>query len=225
MCKMLELAVFLLCLLPLTSGGLADKVLLFPQKTDDSYVKITPEKPLNLTAFTLCMRIATEQHGAREGILFAYVLPDMDDLSVWMQRDKSISLHISPHFNKVRFNLPTLLSTFRSHLCLTWSSSTGLTAAWMNGQRSINQIHGIGLAVRPGGTVLLGQNPNSFLGNFYADQSFVGEITDVNLWDEVLTAKEIEGVYANTATVKVPNVINWRRAEYEIHGNVKLVDI
>ncbi|XP_055038027.2 C-reactive protein-like isoform X1 [Misgurnus anguillicaudatus] len=223
MCKMLELAVFLLCLLPMTSaGGLADKVLLFPQKTDDSYVKITPEKPLNLTAFTLCMRVATEQQGQRDMFVFSYRIPDMNDLRVWIEKDKTIALYISRANSRVYFNLPPL-SNFLTHLCFTWSSLTGHTAAWMNGQRSIYRKYGIGCAVRPGGAVVLGQNPYELLGGFDAEQSFVGEITDVNLWDEVLPAKEIKGVYANTATVKMPNVINWRTAEYDKQGIVEVI--
>ncbi|XP_055038034.2 C-reactive protein-like isoform X1 [Misgurnus anguillicaudatus] len=213
---MLKLAVFLLCVLPLASaGGLANKVLLFPQKTDNSYVKITPEKPLNLTAFTLCMRVATELQGKREVILFVYRMPEVDELNVWIEKDRTIGLYLGSSSAGVRFHLPPL-STFRTHLCFTWSSSTGLAAAWMNGQRIIYQKYKKGLTIRSGGTVVLGQDPDSRLGGFNAEQCFVGEIGDVNLWDQVLTAKEIQGLYSQSTSVKVPNVINWRTAVYAI---------
>nr|XP_055038397.1 C-reactive protein-like isoform X2 [Misgurnus anguillicaudatus] len=220
MCKMLMLAVFL-CLLSMTSGsgngGLANKILVFPHKTANSYVTITPEKPLSLTAFTLCMRVSTELQGKREVILFAYRTNDVDELNVWIERDGTISLHLSSSSEVVCFNLPPL--NLLTHLCFTWSSSTGLTAAWMNGQRTIYQRYRKGHTIRPGGTVLLGQDPESFLGDFGAEQSFVGEITDVNLWDEVLTANEIKGLYSHS-TVKVPNVINWVTAEFVKYGIV-----
>uniref|UniRef100_A0A8C2IFB4 Pentraxin (PTX) domain-containing protein n=1 Tax=Cyprinus carpio TaxID=7962 RepID=A0A8C2IFB4_CYPCA len=66
-----------------TSMGLGGKVLLFPTKSNTSYVKLTPEKPLRLSAFTLCMRVATELRGEREIILFAYRTPQVDELNMW----------------------------------------------------------------------------------------------------------------------------------------------
>ncbi len=39
--------------------GFGGKVLLFPTETNTSFVELTPEKPLSLSAFTLCMRVAT----------------------------------------------------------------------------------------------------------------------------------------------------------------------
>nr|XP_055037870.1 C-reactive protein-like [Misgurnus anguillicaudatus] len=168
----------------------------------------------------LPMRVATELQGKREVILFSYRTYDVDELNVWIETDGTISLYLSSSSEGVRFNLPSL--TFGTHLCFTWSSSTGLTAAWMNGQRTIYQIYRKGHTIRPGGTVLLGQDPESFLGDFDTEQSFVGEITDVNLWDGVLTADEIKGLYSHS-TVKVPNVINWVTAEFDKYGTVVVI--
>ncbi|XP_055037865.2 C-reactive protein-like [Misgurnus anguillicaudatus] len=206
---MLELAVFLLCLLTsgAATGGLEDKVLLFPQKTNNSLVAITPQIPLNFTAFTLCMRVTTEQQEQKDVILFAYHT-DAYEFYIWIDKDGGTGLYLSGNNDAVHFSLPPSLFTLRTHLCFTWSSSTGFTAAWMNGQRSVYQLYRKGQAIRPGGVVKLGQYPNM--------ENFVGEITDMNLWDEVLTAKEIKGVYAHTTSVKVAKVIDWFTVEPEI---------
>lgn len=63
------------------------KSLVFPIETSNSYVEMTPLKPLRLTAFTLCMRVATELQGEREIILFAYRTHDYDELNVWRELD------------------------------------------------------------------------------------------------------------------------------------------
>ncbi|XP_016325112.1 pentraxin fusion protein-like [Sinocyclocheilus anshuiensis] len=92
---MLVPVVLFFCLLSLnpaaTEVGLAGKVLLFPYETDFSYVKLTPKKPLGLTALTLCMRVATELQGERQIILFAYRTPDFDELNVWREKDGQCS--------------------------------------------------------------------------------------------------------------------------------------
>ncbi|XP_016380642.1 pentraxin fusion protein-like [Sinocyclocheilus rhinocerous] len=78
-----------------TEVGLGGKVLLFPYETDFSYVQLTPKKPLGLTAFTLCMRVATELQGERQIILFAYRTPDFDELNVWREKNGRVSFYLS----------------------------------------------------------------------------------------------------------------------------------
>ncbi|KAJ8364172.1 hypothetical protein SKAU_G00130030 [Synaphobranchus kaupii] len=126
----------LLCgLIPSSASevGLSGKSLIFPYETDYSYVRLTPQKPLELSAFTLCMRLATELQEDRQIILFAYRTGDFDELNVWREKDGRISFYLSG--DGVSFNLPPL-TTFKTSLCLTWESKTGLSAFWMNGIRS-----------------------------------------------------------------------------------------
>ncbi|XP_048030443.1 pentraxin fusion protein-like isoform X3 [Megalobrama amblycephala] len=223
-----KMLVLFFCLLSLTAAaaevGLGGKLLLFPTKTDTSYVKLTPENPLNLTAFTLCMRVAMEPQGQRAKIiLFAYHTPQYDELDVWRERDGRVSLSLSG--DRVLFHLPPL-SSFHTHLCVTWDSATGLSAFWVNGERGVYQLYKKGHSVRPGGTVLLGQNPTAYVGGFDASQSFVGEISDVNMWDHVLSGSEIKNVYSGQIGrpyVRRGNMIDWDTVNYEITGHVIIV--
>ncbi|XP_016314345.1 pentraxin fusion protein-like [Sinocyclocheilus anshuiensis] len=215
------------CLLFLTPAatevGLSGKVLLFPTKTRTSFVKLTPEKPLNLSAFTLCMRVSTELQDEREIILFTYRTHEVDELNVWRRKDGCLGLIIQSNGDEAFFHLPPL-STFQTHLCVTWNSATGLTAFWVDGHRSVFQIYRKGLSIRPGGTVLLGQDADKYLGAFDAEQSFVGEITDVQMWDHVLSGSQIRAVYSNQEPyVPKGNVFNWNTIKYEINGNVVVV--
>ncbi|XP_016417983.1 pentraxin fusion protein-like [Sinocyclocheilus rhinocerous] len=150
---MLMPVVSFFCLLSLTPAatevGLSGKVLLFPTKTHTSFVKLTPEKPLNLSAFTLCMRVATELQDEREIILFNYRTHEVDELNVWRRKDGCLGLIIQSNGDEAFFHLPPL-STFQTHLCVTWNSATGLTAFWVDGQRSVFQIYRKGLSIRPG---------------------------------------------------------------------------
>ncbi|KAL1248305.1 hypothetical protein QQF64_021623 [Cirrhinus molitorella] len=220
---MLVPVVLFFCLLSLTpvatEVGLSGKVLLFPTQTDSSYVKLIPEKPLSLSAFTLCMRVAMEIQDKRDIILFAYRTADADQLSLWREKDGRFSLYILSDNDGVFFNLPPL-STFQTHLCVTWDSATGLTAFWVNGRRSVFQIYKKGNSVKPGGTVLLGQDPDTYVGGFNAKQSFVGEITELHMWDYVLSGSQIKAVYSNQETYVTGNVFDWNTIMYEIIGSV-----
>ncbi|XP_027013563.2 pentraxin fusion protein-like isoform X2 [Tachysurus fulvidraco] len=221
--KMITLVVVLFSLLSFTSAtkGLSGKVLLFPYETDFSFVRLSPQKPLSLSAFTLCLRIATELQDERQIILFAYRTNSTDELNVWREKDGRISFYLGGDGALFRV---TPLSSFRTHVCLTWDSITGLAAFHVDGRRSTRQIYRPGHKIHPHGTALLGQDPDKHLGDFEVTQSFVGEITDVNMWDYVLSRMQINTLY-NNLKHRVPrgNVFDWNTVEYEIHGNVVLI--
>lgn len=203
-------------------ADLFEKALLFPKATDNSYVKLTPQKPLQLKAFTLCMNLATELKGNRDVILFAYRTKDFDELNVWRELNGRFSLYLrtSSGAQAVFFDIPPL-NTFKTHLCVTWESTTGLTAFWVDGKRSIRKVYKPGHTVQPNGIVILGQDADSFLGSFHAAQSFVGEISGVNMWDYVLPEIEIKALhlFGDSGSPR-GNIFDWKTIHYQIYGTV-----
>ncbi|XP_053197072.1 pentraxin fusion protein [Scomber japonicus] len=204
----------------LSGSGLTDKVLVFPYETDFSFVALIPQKEMGLRAFTLCMRVATELPEERQIILFAYRTADYDELNVWREKDGRVSFYMSG--DGTFFHLPPL-TTFRTSLCLTWESRTGLAAFWVEGKRSTYQVYKPGHSIRPNGSIILGQDPDKHLGGLEAVQSFVGEVTDLNMWDFVLSRSMIQAWHYGH---KVPkgNIFDWGTIEYELNGNVMVVD-
>ncbi|MFT7814886.1 pentraxin fusion protein-like [Arapaima gigas] len=201
---------------PASKENLFRKTFIFPHETDYSYVILTPQNPLQLNAFTLCMQLATELEGEREVILFAYRTPDFDELNLWREKDGRLSFYLSG--GGAFFSLP-LLSTYSTNLCLTWDSVTGLSAFWKDGRRSVRKVYKAGHRVRAGGTVILGQDPDKYLGDFEAVQSYVGEISNVNMWDYVLSDSDIKALHSGHVVPK-GNIFDWSSIQYEIKGNV-----
>ncbi|XP_053194147.1 pentraxin fusion protein-like [Scomber japonicus] len=200
------------------------KTLVFPRATNTDHVELTPLKPLNMRAFTLCMRVATELPVNREIILFAYRTPDVDELNLWRLNDGRLSLHLrtSSIPDSANFYVPQL-GALETHLCVTWDSSTGATAFFMDGRKSLTKIYKPGQSVRPGGKVVLGQDFDSYDGHFDTSQSFVGEMSDVNLWDSVLSDSTIQDL---SSGMRVPrgNVLDWETTQLRIRGGAKVVN-
>lgn len=216
-------AILLLGVFHLSSAnevGLGGKVLVFPYETDFSFVALVPQRALELRAFTLCMRLATELRGERQVILFAYRTADYDELNVWREKDGRLSFYLSG--DGAFFSLPAA-SAFRTSLCLTWASRTGLAAFWVDGRRGVYQVYKPGHTVRPGGTVLLGQDADKHLGDLEATQSFVGEVTDLNMWDRVLPGSQLRAWHYGQRVPK-GNIFDWATIEYQLNGNVLVVD-
>lgn len=64
----------------------------------------------------------------------------------------------------------------------------------MDGRRSLTKFLRKGHIIPAGGKVFLGQDPDDIeqmQSGFNADECLVGEVSDVNLWDSVLSDSEI----------------------------------
>uniref|UniRef100_A0A673AHA4 Pentraxin family member n=1 Tax=Sphaeramia orbicularis TaxID=375764 RepID=A0A673AHA4_9TELE len=191
-----------------------NRSLIFPSETDNSYVELTPKRPLNLQAFTLCMRVATELSGNREIILFAYRTTNADEM--W----RRLSLYLSAS-SGATFQVPDL-GALQSHLCFTWDSGSGATALFMNGKKSLTKIYRKNHNVSSGGKTILGQDPDSLLGDFEADQSFVGEINDVNMWSSVLSDRTIQDMFSGMRVPR-PDVLDWKTTQLQKHGGAEIL--
>ncbi|KAF1379945.1 hypothetical protein PFLUV_G00181340 [Perca fluviatilis] len=212
-------AVLFLVAISLAESG-SIKSLVFPSETSTSYVEMVPLKPLNLGAFTLCMRVATELTGKREIILFAYRTQDYDELNVWRELDGRLSFYLAGE--GVLFRVPEI-GALQTHLCVTWDSRSGAAALFMDGRKSSTKIFKKGHTVQPGGKVIIGQDPDSYLGSLDASQSFVGEIGDINMWDSVLSDRMIEDMFSGKR-VPTGNVFDWKTTELNINGEVVVVN-
>ncbi|XP_070779405.1 C-reactive protein-like [Enoplosus armatus] len=210
---------FLIATSTVLAGSTAIKTLVFPSETSTSFVELVPQKPLNMGAFTLCMRVATELSGEREIILFAYRTRHYDELNMWRELDGRLSFYLSGE--GVLFQVPQL-GALQTHLCITWDSGSGAATVFMDGRKSLTKIYKKGHTVRPNGKVVIGQDPDSYVGEFDAKQSFVGEICDVNMWDYVLSDNTIQDLFSGKRVPRA-NVLDWEITELKVNGEVEVI--
>ncbi|XP_063802647.1 C-reactive protein-like [Pseudophryne corroboree] len=95
-------------------------------------------------------------------------------------------------------------------ICLSWDSPNGEMLLWVNGE-TVKRTE----LLKRGVTYV---NPRTFIG---PGQIFlggkpkldVGEITDVHVWDSVLTSQDVKDFHSKKG--KVGNIINWRALNYD----------
>ncbi|XP_032901413.1 C-reactive protein-like isoform X3 [Amblyraja radiata] len=197
------------------SAGLMQKSVIFPTKTATSFVKLNAAGFSDLTAFTVCLRAASEEN--RNYTLFSYaVTGSNNELLIWQKTNAQLDLYLGSVITG--FSLPKMDAWLR-HICVSWESQNGEITAWVNGRRSLRKIGGLGGVVKNSGQFFHGQEQDSVGGGFDIKQSFVGEITDVNMWDRVLKPNEIElisqGCYSDGG-----NIIDWGSTTFAPGGNV-----
>ncbi|XP_078094562.1 C-reactive protein-like [Mustelus asterias] len=203
---------------PVSAGyGFAGKSLIFSTKTGNSYVRLYPSRWPPLSAFTLCLKAASE--ASHSYSLFSYATSNHhNELLIWSRNEEELSLHLGGAV--VRFSLPKMNALLR-HICVTWESEKGLITFWVNGERTVQKAGKKGGIVLGGGAIILGQEQDSVGGGFDHRQSFVGEITDVNMWDHVLPACKIKAASQGYYSAE-GNIIDWAKIQFTMKGRVNI---
>ncbi|KAI8486417.1 hypothetical protein Bbelb_359160 [Branchiostoma belcheri] len=99
-------------------------------------------------------------------------------------------------------------------VCTTWRSSDGAWQLYADGVLTDSGSgFNVGGRVRTGGTWILGQDQDVVGGRFDAHQSFIGELSEVNLWDRVLSPAEIAADCSYHG-----NVIDWDTTNITVFG-------
>lgn len=100
---------------------------------------------------------------------------------------------------------------------MTWDSDNGVVQLWVNGMIYPRKVCMKGSSIAAQTSIVLGQKQDSFEGQSFSSWPFVGEISDVHMWDDVLIPEDIQKVMSG---VHNGNIINWNSLTYEIKGNV-----
>nr|prf pentraxin [Xenopus laevis] len=97
--------------------------------------------------------------------------------------------------------------------------ASGMTEFWLNGRRSATKVYHQKNTVRSGGIVLLGQDQDSYGGDFDKTQSFVGSIKDLKMWNKVLPLRSLKSLFKGRE-IGNGNIFDWSSLSYSMIGNV-----
>uniref|UniRef100_M3YNV6 Pentraxin family member n=1 Tax=Mustela putorius furo TaxID=9669 RepID=M3YNV6_MUSPF len=181
------------------------KAFVFP--TESVTLSVPVQKPLK--AFTLCLQVYTAL--AHPYSLSSYATRAQHN-EILLFREKPGLYSVSVGGGDL--TVPETFYTPR-HFCVTWESQTGITelGGWKPMVRmSLRKEYTVGSEA----SISLGQEQDSFGGDFDKTQVLVGEVGDGNMWDFVLPPEEIRAV--STGGVSIPNFLNWQELKYETRG-------
>ncbi|CAB4066558.1 CSMD [Lepeophtheirus salmonis] len=113
-------------------------------------------------------------------------------------------------------------------ICGLWSSLPSGT--WRIYKNGILMDYGHGLAknksIEGNGIFVLGQEQDSFGGNFSQAESFKGKITKLSIWNvELLTENQIMELYTTNQLEGATPVISWNQFRHGIRGSLNITAI
>lgn len=166
------------------------------------------------------MKVSLDVPKYRETILFSYRTLFYDELNLWLEATGQLGFYMSGE----GLMFPKLNNRQEwQHICLTWESRHGRCELWVNGRRAANRVYRKRHAVRPGGIAMLGQDQDALGHDFDSKQSFVGKIKDLNMWNRVLSIRNLRSIFKGREKSK-GNVFDWSELTFSKKGNVQIVD-
>ena len=86
------------------------------------------------------------------------------------------------------------------HVCVTWQSSDGRLNVYVDGSFA-ERIENIkGEALPGGGVWIIGQDQDDVGGGFDRNQAFAGKLTELHVWNRVLSHAEIKDLASSCAS-------------------------
>ncbi|KAM4597645.1 serum amyloid P-component-like [Polymixia lowei] len=197
---------------------LSGKMFTFPQETNTAHVKLITSME-DFRAVSVCFRSFTDLR--RGHSLFSLATPSAynDFLIFKLPKEDEITLYArnsNVDFRGQNYKLNTWHS-----VCSTWNATSGLGRLWLDGEPSSRKYMNSGSNIRGRAIITLGQEQDSHGGAFDAQQSFVGMMSDVHMWDYVLSPCEIQRFMVKM-NFTPGNVLNWSALQFQTVGRVLL---
>ncbi|NXX30651.1 AGRD2 protein, partial [Nicator chloris] len=205
-------------------------VLVFRDKTDTKYVKVLSDFPA-LPAVTACAHLQWDTRTQEIATIFSYAVPAFINefqLRGFVDEEGFVRFALIVHGHHSPY-----LPVFRAdgqwhHFCVTWQQQNGTWAIYADGKRraSASGLCAVGpsapQAIFGQGTFIIGQDQDSLGGTFRAKESFSGNITDLHIWQKVLSTEQIEKV-RSCWVVEQDLVFGWSSDALEVESTVQAV--
>ncbi|XP_034047235.1 neuronal pentraxin receptor [Thalassophryne amazonica] len=185
----------------------------FPSRTNYMYAVVKHPIP-KLQAFTICMWLRPTEGSI--GTPLSYAVPDQPNEVVLLQ---GVHTPTELLINDKVAQLPLNLSRGSwQHICVSWSQKGGVWQAYQGGKLK-GEGHALapGHHIRPGGVLILGQEQDSLGGGFDTTQALVGELSQVGLWNRILTPGQVASL-ALCNRVTQGSVAPWIKNGVEVYG-------
>ncbi|KAL9978962.1 hypothetical protein ACROYT_G016548 [Oculina patagonica] len=170
-------------------------------------------------AFTTCFRVRTTDRTGGDKTVVSYSISSKDN-EILINRMSSIYLWIN---NKLVDTRVSANDGYWHHICATWENKAG---SWKLYKDGVSQASGSGLktghVIKTDGILIIGQEQDSFGGGFDGNQNYVGELTDLNMWNRVLNATEISNLSKSCHGGR-GNVKKWSDFKVGIRGDVRVI--
>nr|XP_056716086.1 adhesion G-protein coupled receptor D2 [Euleptes europaea] len=200
-------------------------ILVFRNKTDTKFVKVLADFPV-MPAVSACAHIQWDPGAVEISTIFSYAVPAFINefqLRGFVDEDGFVRFAIILHGHHSPY-----LPMFRSdrqwhHFCVTWQLHNGTWAIYADGKKKASAVGlSASQAIYGQGTFIIGQDQDSLGGAFKEKESFSGNLTDLHVWQRVLSREQMEKV-RSCISIEEGLVFGWNADILDVEVSVQQV--
>ncbi|XP_055886163.1 sushi, von Willebrand factor type A, EGF and pentraxin domain-containing protein 1-like [Biomphalaria glabrata] len=177
------------------------------------YAELAIDQPMTSVTASFWIKSNDESHG---GTPFSYAAKDNFN-AFTVTRLEGLTLSIN---NEQRIMNTKVNDGAWHHVVFTWSYNRGNWKLFVDG---ILKDEGFDLSTQkpiPGkGIFIVGQEQDSFGGDFSPSETLNGTLSHLNVWDQEFTSKDVENLRSN-CNISEGNIISWSAVQASLKGNV-----
>ncbi|XP_059192511.1 adhesion G-protein coupled receptor D2 [Centropristis striata] len=211
--------------LALSKQYLQFSALNFPKESREGFARVSMSFP-PLSSVSVCVRVQWNPEWNEVSTIFSYAAPVFtNEFQLRGQMDKQgrILLALIIHGKHLPYKASFPNDGLWHHICVMWHQSSTHWAIYVDGDRkdsgsgtdTSRNIYGDGI-------LILGQDQDSFGGNF--TEPFIGNITDLNVWNMSLETRHIRALNA-CSPVNKDVLFSWNLDHLTSHPVVKEVEV
>ncbi|KFQ81049.1 Pentraxin-related protein PTX3 [Phaethon lepturus] len=201
-----------------------ETAILFPMRSKKIFGSVHPTAGMTLRSFTACIWIKVTE-ALDKTIVFSYGTKfNPYEIQLYLSRESAVLLVGGDQHKLTVKNV--VVSGKWIHLCGAWSSENGSASLWVKGELAgtasdVADAH----TIPDGGILQIGQEKNGCCigGGFDEALAFSGKLTGFNMWDRVLSAKEIAAQSGEDACSIRGNIIGWGVTEVLPYGGAQYI--
>ncbi|NWU97923.1 PTX3 protein, partial [Upupa epops] len=201
-----------------------ETAILFPMRSKKIFGSVHPTAAMNLRSFTACVWIKVTEALDRT-IIFSYGTKlNPYEIQLYLSRESVVLIVSGPQHKLIANNV--VVPGKWIHLCGAWSSENGSASLWMKGELIATSSDIADAHIIPDGGILqIGQEKNGCCigGGFDEALAFSGKLTGFNMWDRVLSAKEIAAQSREDACSIRGNIVGWGVTEVLPYGGAQYI--
>ncbi|XP_013401690.2 neuronal pentraxin-2-like [Lingula anatina] len=186
-----------------------------PPQSTRRYLQLRPEK-VRMSAITACLRIKTTLTSGETCIL-SYATPEYDNTFLFEYHSEgTIGVYVNGERKIISVPGYQIFDGVWHHWCFTWKRRGGKWALYVDGEKKASGSGFVRYKTMPAdGVWLVGQDQDNVGGGFQAEQSFLGHLSSVNVWDHI----DVNiNAAANCDDTIGGNVIAWNNVTVVNHG-------
>uniref|UniRef100_T1IGV2 Pentraxin (PTX) domain-containing protein n=1 Tax=Strigamia maritima TaxID=126957 RepID=T1IGV2_STRMM len=197
--------------------------LIFPLEATAPHANLVAMIPRPLSEMSLCYWARLHRDIEDEcGVIFSYSVDAIlnDTAAAMCSGGRGVRFHRHQEVFDILFSLVPYTWV---HVCTTWSAITSKWQVYINDQIYRTGYINSGFAIQPGGVVTIGAVQDD-AGEGYESEVLKGQVTELNLWDYVLSSKDVSRL-ANCTFPHEGNVIAWSEAMWEMYNGARFAPV